>query len=278
VNESNLACSLFSGKQKTPARKKNPRENAKDSGGDPKNISKGFSQIPDVQVELETNGVDNLVENIGGAQKADVRKSIGNSIELQINHLEVEIIMLRSQILEKNQIATEFQSKLQTELSTQIEVIAELKRQNEELELRLNANLATSSLLQRSLQEISALQSQPSDRLIDLESQVAELQEQVLKQAGQAAEYEAAIQHWKEQSLHHQRHALQLSGALDRLMDERKNSKRSTKLEKELAKQTELELEDLTVIASIPELIEDPKIVGKVNLPSFLVRQRPALT
>lgn len=55
------------------------------------------------------------------------------------------------------------------------------------------------------------------------EAYIAELQEQVLQQASQGAEREAAIQYWKEQSLKHQRHALQLSTALERLLAEREN-------------------------------------------------------
>ncbi len=55
------------------------------------------------------------------------------------------------------------------------------------------------------------------------EDYIAELQEQVLQQASQAAEREAAIQYWKEQALKHQRHALQLSTALERLLAEREN-------------------------------------------------------
>jgi len=205
------------------------------------------------------------------------KKSRENSVT-QISNLEIEILALKHQLQQKSQIILELETELRKALNVQTIIIESLKLRNCELELRLEDNLATSVLLQRSLAEISSQQLQPSDRLVDLEAQVNELQEQILKQAGQAAEYEAAIQHWKEQSLHHQRHALQLSGALERLMDERKTSKRSTKLEKELASQAEelmAALPSTTVILTTPE---DSKIPGKVNLPSFLVRPRPALT
>lgn len=71
-------------------------------------------------------------------------------------------------------------------------------------------------------QQVAALQARIETlHLGDREAYIAELQEQVLQQASQAAEREAAVQYWKEQSLKHQRHALQLSTALDRLLTER---------------------------------------------------------
>jgi hypothetical protein len=295
MNESNLARSLFTGKQKNPARKKSDRENVK-----------GFTEVLAVEVEVEVETekptIENFTEilledhledqlkehlqdhseiskqNLKENTKENTKKTKENLSEPSILALEKEVKLLKTQLLEKNKSNLELKSQLRTELTNQTEIVEALKLQNQQLELKLKANLATTSLLQRSLQEISAQQYQPSDRLVEMESQVAELQEQVLKQAGQAAEYEAAIQHWKEQSLHHQRHALQLSGALDRLMDERKTSKRSTKLEEELALQAEEFVATLPPDSSVSTNLEDNKLPGKVNLPSFLVRQRPALT
>ncbi|MDX1976277.1 MAG: hypothetical protein SFT94_01265 [Pseudanabaenaceae cyanobacterium bins.68] len=173
--------------------------------------------------------------------------------QIMVTALEAEVKLLKLELVQKQQVEQQ------------------LRQQNQQMQLELEAKQASLMMLQRSLQEVTAQLDQPSDRLVELESQVVELQEQVLKQAGQAAEYEAAIQHWKEQSLHHQRHALQLSGALERLMDEQKSGKRTTKLEKELA----------NFAPNGPKPLAEPeetKPSGKVNLPSFLMRQRPALS
>ncbi|NJK59121.1 MAG: hypothetical protein HC918_00985 [Oscillatoriales cyanobacterium SM2_1_8] len=71
-------------------------------------------------------------------------------------------------------------------------------------------------------QQVATLQTRIETlRLGEPEAYIVELQEQVLQQASQAAEREATVQYWKEQSLKHQRHALQLSSALDRLLTER---------------------------------------------------------
>jgi DNA repair exonuclease SbcCD ATPase subunit len=244
-------------------------ENPKDKS--PRKSSKNLADIPKENRDTSKKPRENT------PRENTPRENVRDNSAAQIKGLEAEIFALKNQLQHKSQIVADLETELKKSLNAQTLIIESLKQQNHELELRLETNLATSAMLQRSLIEISALQSQPNDRLEDLESQVAELQEQILKQAGQASEYEAAIQHWKEQSLHHQRHALQLSGALDRLMDERKTSKRSTKLEKELAKQAE---EMLAAIppATIAPASEDSKVPGKVNLPSFLVRQRPALT
>lgn len=106
-------------------------------------------------------------------------------------------------------------------------------------------------------------------RVQNLEQQIEELQEQVLQQAAKAAEYEAAIQHWKEQSLRHQLHALQLSGALDRLLAE-KLVKQSSQITSQLTS-SQQQPESLSP-ESIPVRSLHPN--SKVDLPAFLTRSR----
>ncbi|MFM6186093.1 MAG: hypothetical protein ACKPCH_08550, partial [Dolichospermum sp.] len=105
-----------------------------------------------------------------------------------------------------------------------------------------------------------------------LEQQVEELQKQVLQQASKASEYEAAIQHWKEQSVRHQHHALQLSGALERLLAERPakhltpNASQAVNLQPEHTSVQEAIAESRPVRLTFPS--------SKVDLPFFLVRPR----
>jgi hypothetical protein len=151
--------------------------------------------------------------------------------------------------------------ELQTEL-------AESHTQRENLEGQVVKYLSVQARMQQSLQEHNSAQ----DRLQDLEHQIAELQEQVLKQAGQSAEYEAAIQHWKDQSLHHQRHAVQLSGALERLLEERdvKRSKPESVRAEELALSAVKEKK----VAAVPNSSNGKSSTKTIDLPSFLLRQR----
>lgn len=110
-----------------------------------------------------------------------------------------------------------------------------------------------------------------------LEREIEELQNYVLQQASKASEYEAAVQHWKEQSVRHQNHALQLSGALERLLDE-KPIKHLTPLVHTLHDSEH----DCDSIADITEPIELPtdnapklfsRASSKVDLPFFLVNR-----
>lgn len=103
-------------------------------------------------------------------------------------------------------------------------------------------NISLQSVLEQSLRSLQNEYTNSQNRIKDLESQIGEIQEQILKQSSQAVEYEAAVQHWKEKCTIHQNHALQLSDALERFIDGK----------------------------DIPKIGEPPK----VDLPSFLVRQR----
>jgi uncharacterized small protein (DUF1192 family) len=100
-----------------------------------------------------------------------------------------------------------------------------VKSSNDELSAKFNQQLATLTVLQQSLADSEQNSKRSQARVAELEERVAELQEQVLKQASKASEYEAAIQHWKEQSLNHQRRALHLSGALEKLLDDKEKEK-----------------------------------------------------
>ncbi len=102
-------------------------------------------------------------------------------------------------------------------------------------------------------------------RVQNLEQQIEELQKQVLQQAAKTAEHEAAIQHWKEQSLRHQLHALQLSGALDRLLAE-KPVKQLSQLISSQPQAESLSPESIPVRSLHPN--------SKVDLPAFLTRSR----
>ena len=113
---------------------------------------------------------------------------------------------------------------------------------NRESNRESSKNISLQSVLEQSLRSLQNEYTNSQNRIKDLESQIGELQEQILKQSGQAVEYEAAVQHWKEKCTIHQNHALQLSAALERFIDGK----------------------------DIPKIADPPK----VDLPSFLVRQR----
>lgn len=68
----------------------------------------------------------------------------------------------------------------------------------QELEIQLSKQTTTQAMLQHFCQELEQARDLHQVRINELEHQTADMQEQILKQAQQASEYETAIQHWKD--------------------------------------------------------------------------------
>jgi chromosome segregation ATPase len=68
----------------------------------------------------------------------------------------------------------------------------------QELEIHLSKQTTTQAMLQHFCQELEQARDRHQTRIVELEHQTADMQEQILKQAQQASEYETAIQHWKD--------------------------------------------------------------------------------
>jgi chromosome segregation ATPase len=173
-----------------------------------------------------------------------------------------------------------------TELQLSQQTIQQLQKQlnvanvrKEELEAQLAKQNSVQARLQQSLQLVEAEHATTKSRLQDLEQQTIDLQEQVLQQACQTAEYEAAIQHWKDKAMQHQRHALQLSGALDRFLEPKGSGAEDVKKFQPAAPESPAIAEAVgntkpssPAIANLKESRSPNN--SKVDLPAFLVRQR----
>lgn len=156
--------------------------------------------------------------------------------------------------------------------------LTEVKAQRDRFEEELIQHLSNQAQLHQSLRGLENEYVSDLTRVQELEQQIEELQNQVLHQASRASEYEAAIQHWKEQSVRHQHHSLQLSGALDRLLEEKpiRHLTQTQPVAPEdglIAEQiyhssrhTESNLEKVPVRSPHPN--------SKVDLPFFLVKSR----
>ncbi|AFY71845.1 hypothetical protein Pse7367_3612 [Thalassoporum mexicanum PCC 7367] len=153
-----------------------------------------------------------------------------------IAQLEAEIIKLEQNLAGLGTDGNYTQGSIAAQQAEQIQTLEQqnqelnscldlIKANNDELSAKFNQQFATLTVLQQSLADSEQNSKRSQARVVELEERVAELQEQVLKQAGKASEYEAAIQHWKEQSLNHQRRALHLSGALEKLLDQKDQQK-----------------------------------------------------
>ena len=203
---------------------------------------------------------------------------------LQEIHDKAELI---NQLQSKNTALDILQQTLTEELeSTQILLkestktleIAQIKlseatNQREQSEEELIRHLSNQAQLQQSLRGLENEYVSDLTRVQDLQQQIEELQSQVLHQAAKASEYEAAIQHWKEQSVRHQHHALQLSGALERLLAERpvKHLTQSNQSDESVYEYGS-ERSPQALIETTPVRSVRPN--SKVDLPSFLIRHR----
>lgn len=99
--------------------------------------------------------------------------------------------------------------------------ISALYHKIETLETQLAQQVTRAAQLQQACQELGAERDRYQCRTIELESQQSALQEQILMQAQQASEYEAAIQYWKDQWSASSRQAQQLKELLERVLPER---------------------------------------------------------
>lgn len=173
---------------------------------------------------LETTA--DLEQKLADAEaQIEVRqKSLEDYLRL-IRELEERQTKADATIAEQQSLATQLQSAQET-LSQQNSTIVALQRdlavahgKLEALETQIANQTRIQARLQQNKQELQAERDRHLSRVNALESQVTELQEQVLKQARQTSEYEAAIQHWKDRYQDNQQQLSQLRDMLEHLPD-----------------------------------------------------------
>ncbi|MEB3292701.1 MAG: hypothetical protein VKJ24_06045 [Synechococcales bacterium] len=92
-----------------------------------------------------------------------------------------------------------------------------LQQQVFDLEMELAKQLQTQVFLQQACQELEQDREDSQLRILALEQQNAEMQEQILRQAQQASEYETAVQHWKDRFYQIQHQMLSLKALLEQM-------------------------------------------------------------
>jgi chromosome segregation ATPase len=88
----------------------------------------------------------------------------------------------------------------------------------EELETQIAKQLTTEAMLQHLCQQLELERDRQQARMTELERQTADMQEQILRQAQQASEYETAVQHWKDRYLQSGQQMQQLKELVERLL------------------------------------------------------------
>ena len=153
--------------------------------------------------------------------------------------------------------------------------LLDVTTQRDQIEEELIQHLSNQAKLHQSLRGLENEYIGDLTRVQDSEQQIEELQAQVLRQASKAAEYEAAIQHWKEQSVRHQHHSLQLSGALERLLAEKPIRQLTQPLPIDQAiEQQSVSPSKQEYLSPESRQVRSQRPNSKVDLPAFLVRHR----
>ncbi|WP_421654942.1 hypothetical protein [Leptothermofonsia sp. ETS-13] len=139
----------------------------------------------------------------------------------------------------------------------------------EELETEIARQLTTQAMLQHACQELEKERELQQTRIIALERQTHEMQEQILRQAQQASEYETAVQHWKDRYVNNQNRALQLKDLLEQAF-----SNLPVEIA-ELLAAMQTSTGGISEPAS-PAQLTSPSLAPspKVDLPEFLMRRR----
>lgn len=269
MSESNLARSLFSAKD--PALHKKPPGGETHSG---ENSSSSSPKDRDLQaLYLE---IDILQQNVAKWEAEHQAKCE------YIDLLEKELVQKQELLestnpkgLQELQDCQQNVQKLQKQLNS-------VTARKEEVEAQLAKQSSIQARLQQSLQLADAEHVTTKSRLQELEQQTIDMQEQILQQACQTAEYEAAIQHWKDKALHHQRHALQLSSALDRFLESKGEDTKV--LQQPLREVAIAEEPRNSQVESYSNSKPSSPLIGnakesrspnsKIELPAFLVRNR----
>lgn len=262
-------------------------------------LTKQLEQLQKQVTELSTNPPvdDKILSDRLGIHVLQIEEEFKHRLELA---LEIESQKITQQYLQELNEKTELINQLQCQ-NTALDISQQtLTEELESTQLLLKESTKTLEIAQTKLSEVTSQRDQFEEELIkhlsnqaqlhqslrgleneyvsdltrvqELEQQIEELQNQVLQQASKASEYEAAIQHWKEQSVRHQHHALQLSGALDRLLAERPVKHLTPTSAQGNDGQPEHIYAQEPITESRP--VRSPFPTSKVDLPSFLVRPR----
>ncbi|MBW4694962.1 MAG: hypothetical protein KME27_24700 [Lyngbya sp. HA4199-MV5] len=137
------------------------------------------------------------------------------------------------------------------------------------LEAQAAKQTTAQAMLRHACQELEEERDRQQARIAALESQTTDMQEQILRQAQQASEYETAIQHWKDRCFSSQHGVLNLKTLLDQALPD-----------------PPTELADIfaALLAAAEETVEPgspglPSATAfnrepKVDLPDFLLRRR----
>jgi chromosome segregation ATPase len=137
-----------------------------------------------------------------------------------LNQLEAQLQQAHDTLEAQQDLHT---SLLQTQALSRAQntTITALHSKIEALETQLAQHLTMAAQLQQACRELTAERDHYQSRTSELEGHQSALQEQILMQAQQASEYEAAVQYWKDQCITSTRQSQQMKELLERVLPDR---------------------------------------------------------
>lgn len=158
--------------------------------------------------------LENVVETQLVANKADISATPSARLEVRYVQAQQQIQALSQKLREDS-----IQSTTLPEMTDAEREEAWWREQLVTLEAELAKHLQTQAFLQQACTEMEHDRDLDQRRILELGNQSAEMQEQILRQAQQYSEYEAAIQHWKDRFYQLQNQMLSILELYDQLSE-----------------------------------------------------------
>jgi hypothetical protein len=166
------------------------------------------------RIDDRTSSVENIVENPTVKNQADINATPSARLEVRYVQAQQQIQALSQKLREDS-----IQSATLPEMTDAEREEAWWREQLVTLEVELAKHLQTQAFLQQACTEMEHDRDLDQRRILELGNQSAEMQEQILRQAQQSSEYEAAIQHWKDRFYQLQNQMLSILELYDQLSE-----------------------------------------------------------
>ena len=166
------------------------------------------------RINDRTSSVENIVENPIVKNRADISATPSARLEVRYVQAQQQIQALSQKLREDS-----IQSTTLPEMTDAEREEAWWREQLVTLEAELAKHLQTQAFLQQACTEMEHDRDLDQHRILELGNQSAEMQEQILRQAQQYSEYEAAIQHWKDRFYQLQNQMLSILELYDQLSE-----------------------------------------------------------
>jgi hypothetical protein len=199
--------------------------------------------------------------------------------EASIQQLETELHRAHSALQEQQALINSLQQASTSKINSGSLLDKEFFSAHskiQELETQLSKQTTTQTILQHTCNELEQTRDRQQTRIIELEHHTADIQEEILKQAQQASEYETAVQHWKDR-YHRSKDYLIRFKELVEQFSQVDSAQTFSALSSELANLL-AEIEPITSDPSNPETLTIPPALStsrntKMDLPDFLARR-----